>query len=70
MTNTDRYGWGIWLPDAKAWAELPPRMHKPSPYNCDLNPGLIEVARALDEQGIACEIKRIPPRELSVMKNQ
>ena len=68
MGKRINYCWGIWLPGERRWASLPDRMRKPSPYNCDLNRGLIDVMHELIRKGLACELKRIPDRELKAMR--
>ncbi|MEM1354329.1 MAG: hypothetical protein AAGH88_05540 [Planctomycetota bacterium] len=68
VRKRERFGWGIYLPLVGKWAELPPRMRKPTRFNSDLTPAMLDLARTLDKQGQAVEIKRIRPAELAEMK--
>ena len=63
-----KYNWGIWLPESRQWAQLPPRLRKPTPWNCDLIPALVGEMQQLESEGVACELKKITPRQLEAMK--
>lgn len=63
-----QYCWGVWLTDLRQWMVLPARMQKPTPHNCDLNAGLIDVMRKAIADGHEPELKRIPEKQLKIIR--
>ena len=62
--------WGIWLRKVREWQELPPRLCKPTPYNTNLCPALLDVLRQSASDGNEPELKQIPKDTLSAMRKE
>jgi hypothetical protein len=68
MAKVAKFTWGIWLTDDREWATLPPRLRKPTPYNCNLVPELLTVLGRLADEGHKPEMKLIPNDQLLQMR--
>lgn len=70
MKTQSQRNWGIWLRDKREWAFLPPRLCKPTPFNTNLCPALIDVLRQLESDGHEPELKQIPKDTLLAMRKE
>jgi len=68
--SKNQYCWGIWIKDSREWATLPPRLCKPTPFNCNRVPALDDEAERLVREGHRAEVKEIDRQTLLAMRKE
>ena len=69
-TAGSKFNWGIWLKDRREWAALPPRLCKPTPFNCNDVPALHDELDRLVAAGYDAELRQFDTPTLNALRKE